>query len=165
MIQEETKKFDIEIDFENYTVPEERALEIRAEVAAIKTKSWLANLSDWVAAVGSVYLPYGEQAALPGAEIGTPQKRIAWEEGHVLKDLEIICDDIESEVRIGGQKFVSLQRLPKGEDFIVSHYNTELLLKFNELETELHEQLKTYLKAKSEKQKAFQDRFKKSDKT
>ena len=57
--------------------------------------------------------------------------------------------------------FFSLQNLPKGDELLISHYNPEVAENFANLENELHENIKVYLKAKSERTKAFQDRFKK----
>ena len=155
--------FDIEIDFENYTVPEDRAAAIRQEISQIKDKSWIASLSDWIMAEGQIYTPFGEQAELGGnQDLAPPIKRIAWEEGHVLSSLEIIYDSIETEIKIGGKAFFAFQKLPKGDEILVSRYNTDLLNDFNALETELYENLKVFLKVKTDKSKAFQERFKKS---
>ncbi len=151
------KVFDLDVDFENYSVTEKRANLIRDQLTAIKAKAWLASLCDWISAEGQVYYPYGEQTQMGEA----PQKRIAWEPEHALHTLEVIYDGLDTELRIEGKKFLSLQKLPKGDEILLSHYNPSLTSKFNTLEVELHANLKVFTKAKADKQKAFQERFKK----
>ncbi|MEZ4815240.1 MAG: hypothetical protein R3A80_08570 [Bdellovibrionota bacterium] len=151
------KTFDLDLDFENFTVPEERATAIRNLMSDIKAKTWMATLKDWVAAEGQVYYPFGEQT-----EMGeTPAKRIHWEAGHALETLELINDGVDTEIKIEGKKYLTLQKLPKGDEILLSQFNPEFTSKFKALETELHASLKVFLKAKAEKTKAFQERFKK----
>jgi hypothetical protein len=151
------KTFDIDIDFDSYTVSEKRAESIRALLVNIKEKTWLASLKDWVEAEGQAHYPYGEQTEMGEA----PGKRIAWEAEHTLQQLEIINDGVDTEIRIEGKRYVSLQKLPKGDELLLSHFNPEMSTKFAEIEVELHANLKVFLKAKADKQKAFQEKFKK----
>lgn len=151
------KTFDIDIDFDNFTVSEKRADSIRALLANVKAKAWLSSIKDWVDAEGQVYYPYGEQT-----EMGqVPSKRIAWEAGHPLEALELINEGVDTEIRIGTKRYLSLQKLPKGDELLLSQFNPDLSLKFSEIEAELHSHLKVFLKAKADKQKAFQEKFKK----
>ncbi len=152
-----TKTYDLDIDFDTFSVSEKRAASIRKLLSDVKAKTWMASLKDWVDAEGQVYYPYGEQT-----EMGeTPSKRIAWEAGHVLENLELINDGVDTEVKIDGKRYLCLQKLPKGDELLLSHFNPEFTSKFISLEPELHANLKVFLKAKSDKQKAFQERFKK----
>lgn len=153
-----TKNFDIDIDFENYSVSEKRAESIRHLIQQVKNKTWLTSLKDWIDAEGQAYYPYGEQTEMGEA----PSKRIAWESGHSLETLEIINDGVDTEIRIEGKRYLSLQKLPKGEEILLSQFNPDYTDKFLALEEELHTNLKVFLKTKSDKQKAFQERFKKS---
>lgn len=151
------KTFDIDVDFDTYTVSEKRADSIRAMLSNVKAKTWLSSLRDWIEAEGQAYYPYGEQT-----EMGeTPCKRIAWEEGHPLATLEVINDGVDTEIRIEGKRYLSLQKLPKGDELLLSNFNPDLTSKFSEFETELHSHLKVFLKVKADKQKAFQEKFKK----
>lgn len=151
------KTFDIDIDFDNFTVSEKRADSIRALLANVKSKTWLASIKDWVDAEGQAYYPYGEQT-----EMGqVPSKRIAWEASHVLETLELINEGVDTEIRIEGKRYLALQKLPKGDELLMSQFNPELSQKFSDLEAELHANLKVFLKAKADKQKAFQEKFKK----
>lgn len=151
------KNFDIDIDFDNYSVSEKRAESIRYLIQQVKGKTWLASLKDWIDAEGQDYYPYGEQT-----EMGeTPSKRIAWESGHALETLEIINDGVDTEIKIDGKRYISLQKLPKGDELLLSQFNPDYTEKFLALENELHANLKIFLKAKADKQKAFQERFKK----
>lgn len=151
------KTFDIDVDFDTYEVTEKRAASIRALLTDVKAKTWLASLKDWVDAEGQVYYPYGEQTEMGEA----PSKRIAWEGDHALASLEVINDGVDTELRIEGKRYLSLQKLPKGDELLLSHFNPEFTEKFAALETELHANLKVFLKAKADKQKAFQEKFKK----
>lgn len=151
------KTFDLDIDFDNYNVAEERANKIRGLLSEVKAKTWMASLKDWVEAEGQTYYPFGEQT-----EMGvTPAKRIAWESGHVLETLELINDGVDTEIKIENKRYLCLQKLPKGDEILLSHFNPDHTPKFTALEAELHAHLKVFLKAKADKQKAFQERFKK----
>lgn len=152
-----SKTYDLDIDFDTFSVTEKRAASIRKLLSDVKAKTWMASLKDWVDAEGQAYYPYGEQT-----EMGeTPSKRIAWEAGHALEVLELINDGVDTEVKIEGKRYLCLQKLPKGDELLLSHFNPEFTSKFISLEAELHANLKVFLKAKSDKQKAFQERFKK----
>jgi hypothetical protein len=163
-------QYAVDIDFETYEVPQEKAHRIREELALLKNKSSLGDLFDWVQSAGEFYYPDKEKNSDGGASQeeliaeGDPVKRVKWDESSPLANLVIYHDGIECEIHIKEKKFCAFQKLPKANEILISHFESTLMPDFLNFEEELSKDLKAYAKAKAEKAKAFQEKFNKNKK-
>jgi hypothetical protein len=147
--------FPIDIDFETYEVPKDKADLIRRDLETIKTKTWLGDLFSWVKEKGDDF-QISEQSDLID---GQPAKKLNWPADHILFPLELILDGTILEIKTNTKSFLVLQQFPKSEEILVSQFNPEQTQAFNELEIKLQEELKLYAKAKSEKTKQLSDKL------
>ena len=147
--------FPIDVDFETYEVPAERAQSIRQDLQEIKSKTWLSGIFGWIKEKGH---PIPSEDLLGGE---SPGKELRWPEDHSLKELVLTLDGTIVEVSLTGKNFLVLQQFPKSEEILISHYNSSLAESFIAIELALQEELKTFTKTKAEKAKAFAAKFEK----
>lgn len=154
--------FPIDVDFDTYEVPPERAQSIREDLVTIKNKTWLSDLFAWVKEKGESF-QNAEQSDLVE---GLPAKRITWPVGHGLESLQLILDGTLLELSMSGETYLMLQQFPKSDDVLVTHYNSDLAEGFAAVENNLQEELKVFSKSKSEKAKLLSEKlssFKRAD--
>ncbi len=152
---------------ENYSVPIERAQEIRARVQRLREAGWVESLILLANELG-VDAPKeasGETLALPGME-GDSAKDItrvfACPTGHLAQGLSISCSGNSLRVIKDGTSVLEVAYLPKDDDFLVYHLDDS---RFDELNKHLSEDLALEIKAakakKNERQAAWKARFSK----
>ena len=149
------EQFAIDVDFETYEVPAPKAETLRNDLATLKKITWLHDLFAWVKEKGEDY-QNSEQNELIEASFA---KRIKWDDNHVLSNLELILEASDLEIVISRKKFAILQLLPKGEEILVSYYNSQEKEKFEALQDFLQNELKVYSKGKAERNKLIQEKL------
>lgn len=172
--------YSLEIDFENYTVPEKRAQHIRDQVTALKQKSWLSDAFEWVNNVGEEFDPEAAEAVateskssslfsdrkakrvsikklLENSSTSSESSEVSTEP--VILTSEFILEGTELVLKIENRNFLVCQKLPKGDEILISHYNNEQLETFTLCEDLYQSAIKGYTKSKAEKNKLIQEKL------
>ncbi len=152
---------------ENYSVPTERAEEIRARVQRLKEAGWIESLRVLASELGEE-LPKEEGAenlSLPGMGVESSKeeaRRYLCPPGHAAEGLQVLSLGNSLKVLKGSTSLMELSFLPKEDAFLVYHLDDE---RFEELNRHLSEDLAHEIKAakakKSERQAAWKARFSK----
>jgi hypothetical protein len=149
-----------DLDFENYTLEKERETEIRSHLDEIKTKDWLGDLLILLQECGETLVI---QAAdeLPGLG-GKAITSKVFELGLLAEqcDVQIELSANELFVRASGKSLLEISFLPKNNEFVLLFWNSSQGPLIETLKEVLAPAIKRARSRKSERQKAFQERFK-----
>lgn len=148
--------YSLDIDFETYVVPEDRAGLIREQIKTFKEKAWLQDAFDWVKAVGENFNPHADAGELL-SENSAQKLRLSNESGEHF--VELILDGSDLEIRPNSESFLICQKLPKGDELLISFFAPECLDAYTRIENLLHSEVRAFTKGKSEKSKLIQEKL------
>ncbi|NCN27095.1 hypothetical protein GW915_05915 [bacterium] len=150
-----------DIDFENFSVEQEKAEEIRRSIEIIKEQDLVADLKILCSELGyDVEVP-GEQESLPG--MGKGPKDLCLEICSIENNREYLFELAGNELRfsIAGQLVCDVSFLPKNNEFLVGFVHTELWKAFEEEHSAFENIVAMAKKRKGERQKLWKARFNK----
>ena len=139
-----------EIDFENYSVPAERATELRAILAKIKETSLIPDLRFLVQELGVQTQNHANKK-----DLFDDEKVQVFE--HAPGRIELRGHDLE--FHINDKRVLLVTFLPKGDEFLILGFEDTAAEQIFELGTSMKEHVTKAKKAKSDRQAAFRSKF------
>jgi hypothetical protein len=150
----------MDIDFENYSVEEGRASEIRSVVERLRQESWVADLRLLLAELGSDESDESQaNAALPGLLKEADARVYHAPAEHPAHGLLLSLQGSELKVFYNGQSLLEITTLPKGSEYAIFYLNEARFDEFAQLMSSLSDEFKRARSAKSERAAAFKNRF------
>lgn len=147
------------IDFENYSVEEERAKEIRGLVKNIKEQNWVEALKYLVEELGQVEVESGKQT---GLDLLADHKVKVYRPNIENFDAsaEIVLSGSELKLLLSGSSILEVNFLPKNDDYIVFYLDASKWELMQKLVSALQNQVTAAKQVKAERQAAFKAKFK-----
>lgn len=152
-----------DIDFENFSVEQEKADEIRRRIGILKGQRLVDDLKLLCAEFGYEVETPGEQESLPG--LGKGPKDLCFEISAIENQREYTIELSGNELRflISGTLVCDVSFLPKDDELLVGFVHAEQWATFEQEFTAFENIIALAKKRKSERQKLWKDRFSKSN--
>ena len=149
-----------EIDFENFEVAPERAVEIRSFVEQIKSKKWMQDLRLLINEKGQLReepTPEGAHPQLLKLEI---PKVYEVPENHPCRGLSIRLTGLELRIEFKNELLLEGSFLPKNSGFLVSYIKEENWSQLTTLLEGVQDEIQDAKTLKQQKQSEFLSKFK-----
>jgi hypothetical protein len=150
---------ELDIDFENYSVPNERKLEVRSFVEALKQEPWVADVKTLVAELGVEDLGTHGEPALPGMLEETKARIYRAPEGTPAFGFEAVIQGSELKVYFERIIWMEIHFLPKGSEFLVFFVDENSFEDFKQKMIEIDELTKAAKGKKSVRAAEWKARF------
>jgi hypothetical protein len=148
---------NLDIDFENFHLSDERAFTIRNNVEKIKHTGWVEDLRTLILERGAEErLEDGSDDFLPGI-VSDAKPRVF--RSTKIHDLSASLLGADMRVKLGPHILLDVSFLPKDKDFVIFFVNDQKWAEISEVFEILQEEMKTAKKQKSERAAAFKAKF------
>lgn len=151
-----------DFDFENYKVEAERETEIRSHLDEIKAKDWLGELLFLLQECGENRV-ISDANEIPG--LGKTLTVKVYEVGLLesQKDIEIELSANELLLKAAQKSLLEISFLPKNHEYVLLYFDRSRAEMMETLREVLAPAIKRAKHLKTERQRAFQERFKNSN--
>jgi hypothetical protein len=155
----EKKVIEKDLDFENFSVEQERAQSIRDNVRRIKDELDLDGLRLLVSELGSEVRDEEAAQGLHSLLKDQSAKAFIPPADHVAGGFKITMASQEFQISFNNRSLLELSYLPKGNDFLVFHLEEADFAHLQNLKELLKEEIKAARAKKSSRAAAFKAKF------
>ena len=148
---------NLDVDFENFSLSEERPFTIRNNIEKIKHTSWVEDLKTLVMERGAEErLDDGTDDFLPGIMADSKPRVFRSEK---IAELKVFLFGSELRVKRGDEMLLEVAFLPKDKEFVLYYVNDAKWAEISEVFEALLEEMKIAKKQKAERAAAFKAKF------
>ena len=149
----------LDVDFENFSLSDERAHTIRNNIEKIKHTTWVEDLKTLVTEKGAEErLDDGSDDFLPGI-VADSKPRVY--RSDKFNDLRVTLYGTELRVKHGDTMLLEVAFLPKDKEFVLYYVNDEKWSELSDVFDVLLDEMKIAKKLKAERAAAFKAKFSK----
>lgn len=139
----------------------DREVEIRSHLQEFKSRDWVGDLLILLNEMGETRTEEQDQS-LPGFGKAITSKVFEWGLMEAKKEIQIELCAQELFVRKDQKSLLEMSFLPKNNEYILLYWDQSRAQELEEIREQLLANIKRAKQMKSERQKAFQDRFHKN---
>jgi hypothetical protein len=148
---------NLDIDFENFSLSDERAFNIRNNVEKIKHTGWVEDLRVLVTERGAEErLDDTNDSFLPGIVAGSKPRVFRSTKIH---DLCASLYGSDMKVKLGDTVLLEVSFLPKDKEFVLFYINDQKWSEISEVFEVLQDEMKSAKKSKTDRAASFKAKF------